>query len=87
MDEAERKLVNYLVSNFGIWELLELWEQVSKDMISADEIGVADYMVYTCGADEIFRILSKDLIPKLASGSPREQEEALKQMEEMGFEL
>lgn len=87
MDEAERKLANYLGFNFTIWQLLELWEKVDRNMISADELGIADYLVYACGADRIFHILSKDLIPKLTSENPHEQEEALKQMKEMGFEL
>lgn len=85
MDEAERKLANYLGYNFTIWDLLELWEKADKNMLSADELGIADYLVCECGTDRIFDILSKDLIPKLTSEYPDEQEEALKQMEEMGF--
>jgi len=85
MDEAECKLATYLGFNFTIWQLLELWEQVDKNMLSADELGIAGYLVYVCGVDRVFHVLSKDLIPKLTSEYPDEQEEALKQMEEMGF--
>lgn len=84
---AENKLASYLGFNFTIWQLLELWEQLDRNILSADELGIADHLVYTYGPDEIHRILSKDLIPKLTSEDLYEQREALLLMEEMGFEL
>jgi len=87
MDEAESKLASYLGFELTIFDLLELWEKLDKNMLSADELGVADYLVCVYGCEPIWHILSKDLIPKLVSEDPNEQEKALEIMAEMGMGL
>ncbi len=87
MSKAEDKLYAYLMNNFGLYELLELWEQLPNGLISCDEMGIIDRMIYDQGVEPILTALSGPLIKGLTSKIESERQEALAQMNEMGYEL
>lgn len=81
------KLADYLGWNMTMFELLELWEKIDSDLLSADELGIADYMVYALGAEKILRALSAPLIEKLAGEDKRERQDAINEMRKMGYDM
>lgn len=83
----DNKLAHYLGWNMTAWDLLELWEKIDDNFLSADELGIADYMVYVLGSDVILDALSAPLIEKLASEDKREQQDAISTMREMGYDM
>ena len=86
MTKQENKLVNYLVQNLDICALLELWEKTDNYFLSADEQGIADYMVYSLGTDTILAALSAPLIEQLVSTDASERQDAINAMHEMGYD-
>lgn len=85
--KLNNKLAHYLGWNMTMDELLELWEKVDRNFLSADELGIADYMVFALGSDVILDALSAPLIEKLASEDKREQQDAINTMREMGYDM
>lgn len=81
------KLADYLGWNMTMCDLLELWEKVDRDFISADETGIADYMVYTLGPDVILDALSAPLVEALVSEDAQERQDAINKMREMGYDM
>lgn len=83
----ESKLVTYLGWDMTLCNLLELWEKVDPNFISADETGIADYMVYTLGTDAILEVLVAPLAEALASEDEWERQDAINQMRKMGYDM
>ena len=86
-NRLDSKLVDYLGWNMTMSEILELWEKVDPDFLSADETGIADYMVYSLGPDVILKALSAPLVEALASEDARERQDAINKMREMGYDM
>lgn len=91
LSESQRrqnnKLADYLGWNMTMSELLELWEKVDSDFLSADESGIADYMVYVLGTEKILNILSAPLVEKLVSEDERDRQDAINEMRKMGYDM
>lgn len=81
------KLADYLGWNMSMSELLDLWEKVDSDFLSADELGIADYMVYTLGTEKILKVLSAPLVEKLVSENERDRQDAINEMRKMGYDM
>lgn len=85
--KQENKLIEYLGWNRTICDLLELWAQLDDDFLTADEHGVADYMVYTLGPEKILDALAAPLVEKLVSEDTYERQEAINDMRAMGYDM
>jgi len=85
--KQENKLADYLGWNMDMHNLLELWEKVDDDFLSADELGIADYMVYTLGPEEILNVLAAPLVEQLVSEDKRDRQDAINTMREMGYDM
>ena len=81
------KLADYLGWNMTMSELLELWEKTDSDFLSADELGIADYMVYVLGTEKILNVLAAPLVEKLVSENQRERQDAINEMRKMGYDM
>lgn len=85
--KQDNKLIEYLGWGMTIWQLLELWEKVDPDLLSADEPGIADYMVYVLGAEKILNVLAAPLVEKLVSENERDRQDAINEMRKMGYDM
>lgn len=85
--KQDNKLAEYLGWEMTLWNLLELWEKIDNNFLSADELGIAEYMVYTLGSEKILDALSAPLIEKLVSEDAKERQDAINEMRKMGYDM
>jgi len=85
--KQEHKLADYLGWNMTMSTLLELWEKIDDNFLSADETGIADYMVYTLGPEEILNVLAAPLVEQLVSEDERDRQDAINEMRKMGYDM
>lgn len=88
MEIDEDKLTDYLSFDVTMDSLLELWEKLGGlfGIYSPDQMGVADFLVGTYGAEKICELLSAELMSQLVSEDADLRKEAIELMEEMGFQ-
>lgn len=85
--KLENKLVDYLGWNMTMSNILELWEKIDPNFLSADEFGVADYMIYSLGSEVVLNALAAPLVEQLVSEDEYERQDAINKMREMGYDM
>lgn len=85
--KLDNKLIEYLGWNMTMSDILELWEKIDDNFISADELGIADYMVYCLGPEVILNALAAPLVEQLVSEDKYEVQDAINRMREMGYDM
>jgi len=86
-EKLENKLVDYLGWNMTMCDILELWEKIDPNFTSADEFGIADYMVYCLGTDVVLKGLAAPLVEQLVSEDKYERQDAINKMRKMGYDM
>jgi len=88
VDEQEKenydKLWAYLGTDIDIDRLISIFYEVGV-LYDSSQAALAEFLLGWANPNDVWKILSRDLIPDLASEHEAVRQEALEKMREMGF--